>query len=253
MVRWQRFLRICSAATMIAALPAAKGRAQTPGGPVGIPELSAPAATSAATEPAPRPAPVPTRTGGTAIGAMIPGAAGTAVPSSAIGPVDSMSQRAAVAARRPQPQRSGDPVAVRKKRVAAARKALADLDRRITVETSRALTASHPAGRTSGHLVATSNPPARRPDIYASTTPAHPQPAAAGPRRETAVVRAGATMTRPSVPMPNTRSQPAHGAGVSRAVIPPPTTRSSYAGYRTPPNPSRTLPAAVPAGTYSRP
>ena len=162
------------------------------------------------------------------------------------------SAHAAALIRRGTVEHSGDPVALRKKRVAAARKALADLDRRIAVEAPTAVAASPSTGRTSAHLVASSHPLAPRPNLHApvSRTPVQSDHAVSSPRRETAVVRAGVTMTRPSIPMPYTRSQ---GAGVSRAVMPPPSTRSTPTSYRTPPLPSRSLPTPVAAGSYSQP
>lgn len=196
----------------------------------------------------------PRRSGGVEVGARIPGAPGRAGSSSGKALVAGMGPRAAASTPRGAVQRSGEPVTVRKKRLAGARKALADLDRRIAGEASRPVTASPSSGSTTNHLVATSQAqaPAPRPDIDAPITPAHARPAdaVASPRRESAVVRAGVSMTRPSIPMPYTRSQ---DVGVSRALMPPPATRSPSAGYRTPPLPSRSLPAAGSASTTYHP
>ena len=213
---WKKFVGACSSVPLILALTSAPSRAQAPIRPGTPPEISAPVGTS------------------------------TAAPA----PVDPPGRRIGATSTREAARRSGDPVEVRKKRVAAARKALAELDRRINVEPPRTLAAG-PAGRASGHLLASSNTQGPRWDPYATTAPAQARPAAAaaaGPRREGAVVRAGASSVRPSRPMaPRGRD-----AGVSRAVIPPPSTLAKAARGQAARVPLPTLPAAAPDGTAPR-
>ena len=248
------FLRIASTATMMATLTAASSRAQAPGGSLVPPERSTQAGDSVGKGAQPGAGTFPGRSGGVEVGARFPGAPGRYGSSSGKAVVAGMGPRAAASRLRGAVQQSDDLVAVRKNRVSGARRTLADLDRRIAMEAFRPVTASPSSGSTSNHLVATSQAqaPAPRPDLDAPITPAHARraDAVASPRRESAVVRAGVSRTRPSIPMPYTRSQV---VGVSRALMPPPATRSTSTGYRTPPLPSRTLPAALSASTIDLP
>ncbi len=143
---------------------------------------------------------------------------------------------------RPPVKRSGDPPAKRKARVAAARKALRDLDRRMAIgrltnpaTQPATATAAASASRHSGTLIASGSARQARP--FYNADPAATRVPAVLPTSATrgaGVVRAGGTVVRPSAAIPhaNVRGSravpytPATRTGTSPAPSP-----SAYAGY----------------------
>lgn len=152
---------------------------------------------------------------------------------------------------------SGDPPAKRKARVAAARKALLDLDRRMAVGRLTAAAAQPTAAnaeRHSGTLIASGSartvPAFFNPDPAATRVPAT-LPASA--TRGDGVVRAGGNVARPSgaFPPPNIRgSQPVTYPGTMRTGASPAPSPSAYAGYGgTTAQPSPGSPTLLPSTT----
>lgn len=132
---------------------------------------------------------------------------------------------------RPPVKRSGDPPAKRNVRVAAARKALRDLDRRMAIGrlTSPAArpataTAAASASRHSGTLIASGS--ARRTMPFDNADPAATRVPAVLPTSATrgaGVVRAGGTVVRPSaaIPQSNVRGSRAAPTPPLHAPAPP--------------------------------